>query len=86
MPNSPDIELIRSRHVLEGTRVRKDLTSDHGGALIKPSLIVMHFTGGGTAQSSADFMDTVNVSSHIVIDRDGSVIQLVPFNLSLIHI
>jgi N-acetylmuramoyl-L-alanine amidase len=43
--------------------------------------LVMHYTGGSTAQSSVDwFANPVSkVSAHIVIDRDGSVFQCVPF-------
>ena len=54
---------------------------DHGG-LITPEAIVIHYTGAGSAEGSINWLsskDSVPVSAHVVIDRNGSVIQLVPF-------
>jgi N-acetylmuramoyl-L-alanine amidase len=53
-----------------------------GGSFARrePSLLVMHYTSGGTALSSANwFRSPANPgsSAHLVIDRDGSVIQCV---------
>lgn len=51
-----------------------------------PKIIVIHFTGGGTARSSAEWFRTPRVapdqgsSAHVVVDRDGSVIQCVPWS------
>ncbi|MDT7933611.1 MAG: N-acetylmuramoyl-L-alanine amidase [Sphingomonadaceae bacterium] len=53
-----------------------------------PEIAVIHFTGGGSARSSAAwFADPRNRSSsaHVVIDRDGSVIQCVPFDRQAWH-
>jgi N-acetylmuramoyl-L-alanine amidase len=54
------------------------------GAFAKaPKIVVMHFTGGGTGRSSAEWFrspQNPGSSAHVVIDRDGSVIQCVPFN------
>ena len=54
-----------------------------GGALVKPSLLVMHFTASGaTAKGIADYFmrPEVKVSAHITICRDGTVKQVVPFD------
>lgn len=53
-----------------------------GGFAKSPKIIVMHFTGGGSARSSAEWFrspQNVGSSAHVVVDRDGSVIQCVPF-------
>jgi N-acetylmuramoyl-L-alanine amidase len=48
-----------------------------------PKIVVLHFTYGGTARSSANwFRDPRNPgsSAHVVIERDGAVIQCVPLD------
>lgn len=53
-----------------------------------PKILVMHFTYGGTARSSAEwFRDRNNPgsSAHVVLDRDGSVIQCVTFDTIAWH-
>lgn len=50
--------------------------------------LVIHFTSGASAQSSVDFWNTPDAKgacAHIVIDRDGSVIQCRPFNRTCGH-
>ena len=50
--------------------------------------LVIHFTSGATAQSSIDFWKTPEAKgacAHLVIDRDGSVIQCRPFNVTCGH-
>lgn len=60
-----------------------------GGAFLKvPKIAVVHFTYGGTALSSAQwFRDRRNPgsSAHVVIERDGEVIQCVPFGREAWH-
>lgn len=54
-----------------------------GGAFAAtPRIVVVHFTYGASARSSAEwFNDPANPgsSAHLVIEREGSVIQCVPF-------
>ena len=60
---------------------------------IAPQVIVLHYTGGGSAKATRDYFDTptieasraqlaragkVNVSAHFVVDRDGTIYQLQP--------
>ena len=47
--------------------------------------LVIHFTGGATAASSVEAMRERNVSAHVVVDRDGSVIQCRAFNRVASH-
>lgn len=54
-----------------------------------PKIAIIHFTYGGTGASSANwFADPTNPnksSAHVVIDRDGSVIQCVDFTIGANH-
>lgn len=52
---------------------------------ITPAAIVIHFTGGGTAKSSIASMDANGIGAHVVVDRDGSITQCVPFNKRANH-
>ncbi len=67
-------------------RGAKDLT-------IEPRVIVLHYTGGGSAKATRGYFDhvkieaarkelakagAVNVSSHYVVDRDGTIYRLQP--------
>jgi N-acetylmuramoyl-L-alanine amidase len=61
--------------------IRRVESPDRGG-MIAPEAIVLHYTGAGSAEGSIDWLsrkDEVFVSAHVVIDRNGSVIQLLPF-------
>jgi N-acetylmuramoyl-L-alanine amidase len=55
-----------------------------GGA---PDTIIIHYTAGSSAESSARYLcrDEVKASAHIVIGKDGQVYQLVPFNTKSWH-
>lgn len=76
---------ITPDHWLEGAK-RDELA---GGAFMPVRrFLVMHFTSGASAQSSVDFWKTPQAkgaSAHIVIDRDGSIIQCRPFNRTCGH-
>lgn len=47
--------------------------------------LVIHFTGGASARSSIDAMRQRGVSSHLTIDRDGTIYQSVPFDKKASH-
>ena len=53
----------------------------------EPDMIILHYTGGTSAMSSAKFLvrQDVKSSAHVVIGRDGQVIQLVSFNIEAWH-
>ena len=50
-------------------------------------MIILHYTAGMDAISSAKFLvkPDVKASAHVVIGRDGQVIQMVPFNIEAWH-
>ncbi len=53
----------------------------------QPDTIIIHYTGGRNAESSAKYLckDDVKASAHVVIGRDGKIIQLVPFDTIAWH-
>lgn len=63
--------------------VRQIRSKNTGGAFpAPPKIVVTHFTAGGSAASSANWFasrDNTNSSAHVVIDRDGTIIQCVNF-------
>lgn len=67
----------------DGTAVEQIASPYLGGKFAKtPKIVVMHFTGGSSARSSAEWFrspQNPGSSAHVVIDRDGSIIQCVPF-------
>lgn len=74
-------------HLLKGTSTQKvgfKSTSKTSGTFKKglPDTVVIHFTAGRNAKSSIQTLtdSTVKASAHLVIGRDESITQLVPFN------
>ena len=75
------------------------LSKDIGDELDPPRFIVIHYTAGGSGAASRDYMlksptqkqrligagGKVYASAHVVVDRDGSVWQIVPFNRKARH-
>jgi len=62
----------------------------NAGDLIDPDYVVIHYTATDTAASAVDwFMNTSNnpdrIAAHIVLDYDGTITQLVPFNRKANH-
>ena len=60
-------------------------TESHGGELKgdKPRFVVIHYTAGGTAKSAVQTFKKQSpprTSAHLVIDHDGSITQMVPFD------
>lgn len=76
---------IGDDHWIEG--VSKELLK--GGAEMRTRrLLVIHFTSGMSAQSSIDFWKSPQAQgacAHIIIDRDGKVIQCRPCNRTAGH-
>lgn len=62
-------------------KVSAALSSKVGG-ILKPRYLIMHYTAGSSAKSSIDFFlkKETEASAHLVIGRDGSITQMVPFD------
>lgn len=52
------------------------------GGVMAPEYLVMHYTAGSSAAGSVDWLcnPAARASAHLVIGRDGSIVQLAPFN------
>ncbi len=73
---------INDRHLLEDVfyiSCPKNQKKFHASL---PDTIILHYTAGRDAESSAKYMakDDVQASAHVVIGRDGEIFQLVPFD------
>ena len=57
------------------------------GPLIDPTLIVMHWTAGGTMPGTLNHWRNpeTNASAHFLIERDGTVVQCVSLDLQAFH-
>lgn len=74
-----------SQHHLFGPQVSQQPSPNHSGEFRAghADMIVMHFTAGSSLASSVRALtDPDNqVSAHIVIGREGQIVQLLPFNI-----
>ena len=61
-------------------------TPNRGGP-IEPRYLIFHFTAGRSAKQSIEWLCNTNsqASAHLVIARDGSIVQLAPFNVKTWH-
>ncbi|MCC7549833.1 MAG: N-acetylmuramoyl-L-alanine amidase [Burkholderiales bacterium] len=77
---------IRDHQFEPGERITVARSPNVGGE-IAPSCLVLHYTAGRSLDSSvAHFMrPAAQASAHLVVGRDGRVVQLVPFNRSAWH-
>lgn len=76
---------VAQDHWLEGA-IRKPVPGGRGMPVRR--YIVMHYTAGASAESSISWWKqpaAKGASAHIVIDRDGSVFQCRPFNMTAGH-
>lgn len=72
----------RHKLVLDnGERARFERTPNMGEAM-EPRFLVMHYTAGPALESSVRWLRRreARASAHLVIGRDGSVVQLAPFD------
>ncbi len=58
------------------------VTTPNMGGIMRPEYMVMHYTAGGSAEGAIAWLRDARAqaSAHVVIARDGSVTQMVPFN------
>ncbi len=79
--------LVRNGSLVE--RIASPASHTNGAFANTPSIAVIHFTFGSSGRSSANwFKDPANTaksSAQVVVDRDGSVIQCVDFNVGANH-
>lgn len=75
--------------MLKGEGVKKPVLSpNHSGKFEKglPDTVILHFTSGNFRAALNTFTNPrEKASAHIIIDRDGSITQLVPFDTIAWH-
>jgi N-acetylmuramoyl-L-alanine amidase len=75
-------------HRLVGEKVSFQQTPNTGGGL-SPRFVVLHYTAGSSLASSVHSLCTRkprgNASAHLVLGRDGSIVQLAAFNTVTWH-
>ncbi len=75
---------IDDNHLLQGDNVTHLLTSKNkvDFAPNYPDSLIVHYTEGSSATSSASYLQDSNVkaSAHLVIGRHGEIFQIVPFD------
>lgn len=71
-------------HLIEGAEYIK---SANVGGVITPRFVVEHYTAGYSAESAIAALTRKGsgVSAHVVVDLDGTITQLVPFNIKAWH-
>ena len=74
-----------NRHILGGDDVEYRTTSNKDSGVFEenlPDTLVIHYTAGRSLESSVNTLRDPNIkaSAHLVIGRDGKIVQLIPFN------
>jgi len=75
-------------HRLTGPDVSFRQTPNVGGAM-RPRFVLLHYTAGRNLESSVESLCTKkpqgNASAHLVLGRDGRIVQLAAFNAVTWH-
>jgi N-acetylmuramoyl-L-alanine amidase len=73
-------------HDDQGSPVPFRESPNHGGAL-EPRYLIIHYTAGRSAEGAASWLcnPKAKAAAHLVIGRDGSIVQLVPFDVVAWH-
>ncbi len=76
------MKINRHRLFLEDGLQAPYVRSPNIGGLVQPEYLVIHYTAGGTAEGAVSWLTNrvSQASAHLVIDRNGEITQLVPFD------
>jgi N-acetylmuramoyl-L-alanine amidase len=89
--NSADLGQLMDiqNHRLTGDRVSFSASPNRGAGFAAklPDTVVIHYTAGASLESSVKTLSTPgsNASAHVVVGRDGTIVQLVPFDVIAWH-
>lgn len=86
-PGRRHVRIRNHRLERDDGRAMPFLASPHQGATIAPRYLVIHYTAGSSAAGTVSWFQNPasGVSAHLVIARDGTVTQMVPFNRKAAH-
>lgn len=78
---------IKNHRLRAGSSNVKFLESPNIGGELNPKFLVIHYTASGPDADIAKYFSqkSANVSAHLVVRRDGSITQCVPFNVVAWH-
>ena len=81
------ISLAKHRITIEGGKNLSFVKSSNIGGKLDPRFLVIHYTAGQSAGAAVSWLASreSNASAHVVIGRDGSITQMVPFNRVAYH-
>lgn len=81
------LSIRNHRLAQDGGQTVPYVASPHAGGTITPQFLVIHYTGGSSAAGTLNwFCDPKSkVSAHLVIGRDGTLTQTVPFDRAAWH-
>jgi len=90
LPAEPVGFFVRNHRLMSvnGAPVRFMTAASFGATSeILPEFLIMHATAGGQLNSALNFLDSPNAyaSLHALVDRDGTIVQLVPFDKIAYH-
>ncbi len=74
---------VRNHKLASGASNVPFVRSPNIGGALNPRFLVIHYTASGPGTDIAAYFakPSANVSAHLVIRRDGTIIQCVPFNV-----
>lgn len=79
---------VSNHRLLDGDgRPVRYVESPNRGGVIVPRILVVHYTAGSTLAGAVSWLTNrrSEASAHLVIDRDGTIVQLVPLNRKAWH-
>ncbi len=81
-----DCEIKDHLLYVDGRQVEYRKSPNHGGEL-NPTLLVIHYTGSNSCEGAVSWLcaPQSGVSAHLVVDKDGTIYQLLPFNVKGWH-
>lgn len=78
---------IKNHRLLDGANPVDFVATPNKGGKIQPLYLMLHYTAGLKASGAIDWFQkpVAEASAHLVIDRDGTITQMVDFNLRAWH-
>lgn len=80
---------IDGQGLLHGDKVEQQIVDKHSGNFDdnQPDMLVMHYTGGSSLDGAVTHLKNPRVlaSAHLVLGRDGRIVQLIPFTKKAWH-
>ena len=78
---------VKNHRLTEGAAAVNLVKSPNTGGALVPKFLVIHYTASGPGSDIAKFFSqpSAKVSAHLVVRRDGTLVQCVPFNVVGFH-